>query len=94
MIKTYTEDIVSTSTTSIAIVGINIFNPNEADTVASIYLKKVDGTVRSQLLEMSVGPKVTAFIDTKVFVAESDVLVLDGSVDYTLAGDESIVVGS
>ena len=89
MIKTYTSDVVSNSTTSIAIVGISIFNSGVADTVASIYLKDNGGVTRSQLLEMTIVPKVTAFIDTKVFISDGDTLALDGSVDYTLAGSES-----
>ena len=89
MIKTYTTNVASTDVTSIAIVGISIFNSGVADTIASIYLKNSAGEVRAQLLEMIVGSKVTAFIDTKVFISNGDILVLDGNVDYVLAGDES-----
>lgn len=91
MIKSYTTDIQTTNTLSVAVVGISMFNPNESETTAIIYLKNSDGEVRSQLLEMVIPPKVTAFIDTKVFISGGDTLVLSGLINYTIAGDESVI---
>jgi hypothetical protein len=90
MIKTFTGDISTSETTAIAIVGISMFNKSTEQAVATAYIQDYQGIERSQLMEMTLEPKETVFLNTKIFLSNGDKFIIDG-VDFTIAADESQV---
>jgi hypothetical protein len=90
MIKTYTENVVSSDTISIAIVGMTMFNSEQITKYAQAYIYDKNGMQRSQLMNMQIEPNETIFLSTKIFLSGGDELRVNG-VEFTMSGDESAI---
>lgn len=75
----------------IAIVGISIFNENKSDAIATMKLLTSTNEPRATILQTSLEPNETIFLDTKIFLSNGDKLEVDGA-SFILAGSCKDVV--
>lgn len=87
MLKTYTGNINTLPSETIILIGFAIHNTDDTNNVfARAYLMGPDNTVRSEILDMQLGPKETVFLDTKLMVGYGDTLIVEGA-DFTMTGN-------
>lgn len=90
MLKNYTGKfgvIVDSTDKTIAIISFILFNETSTPRVATLFLKDVDGNIKSQIFETSLKSKETLSFDTKLFLMPGDKITGDGAT-FTISGDE------
>ena len=87
-LKTYTGDIDSDGN-ELIVLSIIIFNDRENDRTAYIDLFDRHGKLRNRILETTLRGKETVFLDTKIIIADGDILRPFGG-QFTVGVSENV----
>lgn len=87
MLRNYTVNPIDSYKKSIALVGCCIHNKSQTNQTAFATLKDSNGFIKAEILCVTLTPKETMFLDSKIFLSDGDLLEFGGC-DIVFSGSE------